>query len=99
MNNYYFQNLLRDPALFAEVGPFLLRHTGNDKDFLTTFASYKLNLKGPSIGVQTACSTSLVAIHLAAQSLLSGECDLALAGGSTIELPTAMAICSARTRF
>lgn len=87
MNNYYFQNLLRDPALFQEVGPFLLRHTGNDKDFLTTFVSYKLNLTGPSIGVQTACSTSLVAIHLAAQSLLSGECDLALAGGATIELP------------
>lgn len=87
MNNYYFQNLLRDPALYQEVGPFLLRHTGNDKDFLTTFVSYKLNLTGPSIGVQTACSTSLVAIHLAAQSLLSGECDLALAGGATIELP------------
>ena len=49
--------------------------------------SYKLDLRGPSVSVQTACSTSLVAIHLAVQSLLSLECDLALAGGVTIEVP------------
>ena len=69
------------------MGLFLLRHTGNDKDFLATRASYLLNLHGPSINVQTACSTSLVAVHLASQHLLSGECDLALAGGVTIEMP------------
>jgi acyl transferase domain-containing protein len=63
------------------VGFFLLRHTGNDKDFLSTRVSYEFDLKGPSVNVQTACSTSLVAVHLAAQSLLSGECDMALAGG------------------
>src|SRR5690606_15109890 len=69
------------------VGTFLLRHTGNGKDFLATRASYVFNLRGPSVNVQTACSTSLVAVHMACQSLLSGESDLALAGGCTIELP------------
>ncbi len=59
----------------------------NDKDFLATRVSYKLNFKGPSYTVQTACSTSLVAIHQACQGLLSGECDLALAGGVTVKLP------------
>ncbi|OQW92060.1 MAG: hypothetical protein BWK78_02785 [Thiotrichaceae bacterium IS1] len=60
---------------------------GNDKDFLPTRVSYKLNLRGPSVNVQTACSTSLVAVHLAGQSLLNGECDIALAGGVSIHLP------------
>jgi len=86
-NAYLPYNLLSNPELVKSVGFFLLRHTGNDKDFLTTRASYILNLKGPSIAIQTACSTSLVAIHTACQSLLSGESDIALAGGSTIELP------------
>src|SRR5690606_12432707 len=73
--------------LVRDVGTFLLRHTGNDKDFLSTRASYIFDLRGPSVNVQTACSTSLVATHLAVQHLLSGECDLALAGGVTIEVP------------
>ncbi len=84
---YLPYNLLTNPELVADVGLFLLRHTGNDKDFLATRASYCFDLKGPSINVQTACSTSLVAVHLAAQSLTNGECDMALAGGVTIELP------------
>ncbi|MGW6935777.1 type I polyketide synthase [Lentzea sp. NPDC054927] len=56
----------------------------NDKDYLTTRISYKLGLRGPSVNVQTACSTSLVAVHMAVQSLLSGECDIALAGGVSV---------------
>lgn len=87
MNTYLINNLITNPKLLEQVGWFLLRHTSNDKDFLPTFASYKLDLHGPSISVQTACSTSLVAMHLAAQSLLSFECDMAVAGGSTIEVP------------
>ncbi|MEL6603508.1 MAG: SDR family NAD(P)-dependent oxidoreductase [Cyanobacteria bacterium J06614_10] len=59
----------------------------NDKDYLTTRISYKLNLRGPSVNVQTACSTSLLTVHLAAQSLLQGDCDMALAGGVSVETP------------
>ncbi len=84
---YFARHLLPNAELLRTMGLFLLRHTGNDKDFLTTRVSYLLNLRGPSVGVQTACSTSLVAVHLAAQSLLAGECDMALAGGVSIELP------------
>ena len=86
-NSYYMFNLLTNQDLVRDVGLFLLRHTGNDKDFLATRASYLFNLSGPSVNVQTACSTSLVATHLAVANLLSGECDLALAGGVTIEIP------------
>ncbi|MGO9263572.1 MAG: SDR family NAD(P)-dependent oxidoreductase [Candidatus Binataceae bacterium] len=87
MNSYLIHNLLTNPALLAETGLFLLKQTGNDKDALATRVSYQLNLTGPSLAVQTACSTSLVAIHLASQSLLNRECDMALARGVTIEVP------------
>ncbi len=60
---------------------------GNDKDYLATRVSYKLNLTGPSICVQSACSTSLLSIHTAIQSLLNGECEMALAGGVNISVP------------
>ncbi|MGQ0456801.1 MAG: type I polyketide synthase [Hyphomicrobium sp.] len=87
MASYFNQNVCSHQDLVDQVGLFLLRHTGNDKDFLTTRVSYIFDLRGPSVNVQTACSTSLVAAHFACQSLLSGECDMAIAGGVTIELP------------
>jgi acyl transferase domain-containing protein/thioesterase domain-containing protein len=87
MNTYLIHNLLTNTELVANSGLFLLKQTGNDKDVLATRVSYQLNLTGPSLAVQTACSTSLVAIHLACQGLLNHECDMAMAGGVTIEIP------------
>ena len=81
MGSYFYFNICSNPDLVDQTGMFLLRHTGNDKDFLTTRASHVFDLKGPSMSLQTACSTSLVATHYAAQALLAGECDMALAGG------------------
>jgi phthiocerol/phenolphthiocerol synthesis type-I polyketide synthase E len=86
MNTYLTEQILRDPALTDAVGSFQLM-IGNDKDFLCTRVSYKLNLRGPSMTIQTACSTSLVAVHVACRALQRGECDLALAGGVSIQFP------------
>jgi len=85
-NAYLMDNLLPNREAVESVGPFQTM-ISNDRDFLATLVSYKLNLKGPSFTVQTACSTSLVAIHLATQSLLNHECDMAMAGGVSIRLP------------
>ncbi|NKQ35829.1 MAG: amino acid adenylation domain-containing protein [Chloroflexi bacterium] len=68
----------------ADIYPITI---GNDKDFLPTRVSYKLDLRGPSVNVQSACSTSLVAVHMACRSLLDYQCDMALAGGVSIHLP------------
>src|SRR5438034_6164337 len=86
INTYFLINLLSNPAAIKSVGAYQLL-IGNDKDFLSTMVSYKLNLTGPSITVQCACSTSLVAVHLAYQALLNGECDMALAGGVSVKVP------------
>jgi len=87
MNTYLFNNLSQNLDQLSEsVGTYQLL-IENDKDFLPTRTSYKLNLKGPSVNIQTACSTSLVAVHLACRSLLDGECDVALAGGIAIHVP------------
>ncbi len=81
----YLLNLLGDPD--GERVDLIDAGLGNDRDSLTTKVSYKLNLKGPSLAVQTFCSTSLVAVHLAAQSLRHHECDMALAGGVNLRIP------------
>jgi acyl transferase domain-containing protein len=65
----------------------LQTHLAVDKDYLCTRVSYKLDLEGPSVVVQSACSTSLVAVHLAVQALLAGECGMALAGGVAVSFP------------
>lgn len=86
VNSYLLHNLYRQRQLIEAMGASQIL-IGNDRDYLATFVSYKLNLKGAAITVQTACSTSLVAIHLAAQSLLNRECDMALAGGASVSVP------------
>lgn len=70
-----------------EPGGEILLGIGNERDSLSTLVSYKLGLRGPSMTVQTFCSTSLVAVHLAVQSLLTYECDIAIAGGAYVPLP------------
>ena len=83
---YRQENLFSNPAALALVGPYQA-NLGTGRDYLATRVSYKLNLKGPSLNVQTACSTSLVAVHLACQSLLGFQCDVALAGGVSLGVP------------
>jgi acyl transferase domain-containing protein/SAM-dependent methyltransferase len=85
LSTYLFHNLASHPDLLKSLNlPITL---GNDKDFIPTRVSYKLNLKGPSVSVGCACSTSLVAVHLACKGLLSYQCDMALAGGIAIQVP------------
>jgi acyl transferase domain-containing protein len=82
----YLLSFIGDPQVMRVINDYQMV-IGTDKDSLTTAVSYKLNLKGPSYAVQTFCSTSLVAAHLACQHLLNGECDMALAGGVSIRVP------------
>src|SRR6266404_449639 len=86
MNTYLANNLRGHEELMAQVGEYQAM-LGNDKDFLTTRVSYKLNLKGPSLNIQTACSTSLVAVCVACQNLLNYECDMAMAGAVSVTFP------------
>jgi len=86
VNTYLLFNLFANPDLLATVELDQIKF-GNHQDLLTTRAAYKLNLQGSGITIQTACSTSLVAVHLACQSLLFGECDMVLAGGVSVSVP------------
>lgn len=85
INRYLLEEIDRSELMKAGSGLKIV--TGNDKDYLTARVSYKLNLTGPSICVQSACSTSLVAVHLACRSLLDHETDIALAGGVSLRVP------------
>ena len=84
--NPHFGYAADRPLIEADMLQFQVK-LGNDRNYLPTRVSYKLNLRGPSVNVQTACSTGLVAVHLACRSLLSGECDMALAGAVTVTVP------------
>ncbi|SEN18948.1 Acyl transferase domain-containing protein [Stigmatella aurantiaca] len=83
---YLYANLMQRMDVLRSVGTFQAG-ISNEKDFLATRVAHKLGLRGPCVTVQTACSTSLVAVHMACQALLSGESDLALAGGVSVSLP------------
>ena len=86
MGTYSIYNLYPNPEIMSSIG-LLQSVIGIDKDYAVSRVSYKLNLTGPSVSVGTACSSSLVAVHLACQSLLSGECDMALAAGVAVKVP------------
>jgi acyl transferase domain-containing protein len=83
INTYMIFHIIPNRRLFESIGHFQTM-TASDKDFLATRVAYKLNLKGPAVSVQTACSTSLVAVNLACQSLLNYQADMVLAGGVSI---------------
>ncbi|MCC6557952.1 MAG: amino acid adenylation domain-containing protein, partial [Polyangiaceae bacterium] len=85
-DGYLLEHLAPSRALMDSIGglPALI---GNDRDHLATRVAYKLDLRGPALTVQTACSTSLVAVHLACRALLDRDCDIALAGGVSITFP------------
>lgn len=85
-NTYYANNVLPNDEMVETVGSFQVI-TLNDKDYVATRTAYALDLKGPAVNVQSACSTSLLAVAQAVQSIRNGQCDMALAGGATINSP------------
>jgi amino acid adenylation domain-containing protein len=85
-NTYYANNVILNDELVENVGRFQII-TLNDKDYVASRTAYALDLKGPAVNVQSACSTSLLAVAQAAQSIRNGQCDMALAGGATINAP------------
>ena len=85
LSGYMIRNLNSDPDLVQKVGTFKIM-IANSQDFLATRVSYKLNLTGPSVNVNTLCSSSMVAIHLGCQNLLDYNCVLVLAGGVSFQI-------------
>lgn len=86
VNTYYANNVIPNDELIENIGRFQII-TLNDKDYVATRTAYAFDLKGPAVNVQSACSTSLLAVAQAVQSIRSGQCDMALAGGATINAP------------
>ncbi|MDB4972428.1 MAG: Thioester reductase protein [Myxococcaceae bacterium] len=84
--NRYLLNLYSNESFLRSPMAYFARHY-NDKDFLATNVAYRMNLRGPAVSIQTACSTSLVATHFACQALHAHDCDLAIAGGVAIPVP------------
>lgn len=85
-NTYFTHNVLSDKEAIERVGSFLVM-TANEKDYIATRIAHEMNLKGPAISIHTGCSTSLVAVASAFESLLNHKCDMALAGGVSITSP------------
>ncbi|MEV4836946.1 SDR family NAD(P)-dependent oxidoreductase [Nonomuraea sp. NPDC049486] len=85
-DEYQWLYVRPNTEVFASVGNLAV-YTGNHPDYLATLVSYKLDLRGPSLTLHTACSSSLVALHVACEALRAGECDMALTGGASLELP------------
>ena len=85
-NTYLHHNMLTNSEIVESVGGYQLM-LASEKDYLASRVSYKLNLRGPSLSIQTACSTSLVAVAVACEHLIRGSCDMALAGGISLTFP------------
>ncbi len=85
-NSYFLRNISGDETLKDTLDDYQII-IGSEDDYLATRVAFKLDLRGPAITVQTACSTSLVAVHMASRSLLNGECQMALAGGVSVRVP------------
>jgi phthiocerol/phenolphthiocerol synthesis type-I polyketide synthase E len=85
-NTYFQHNVSCDPALRDTLDDYQII-IGSENDYFATRVAFKMNLRGPAITVQTACSTSLVAVHIACRSLAHGECQMALAGGVAVRVP------------
>ena len=85
-NTYYKKNILTNDEILDHVG-YLNAETVNEKDYISTRTSYHLNLKGPAVSIHSACSTSLLAIAEAVQAIRNGQCDIALAGASSVTAP------------